>query len=221
MPKATLKTAHDAPERRASLTDQAYDLIRRDIVNRSLLPNTTLIEGVLAQRYEMSKTPIREALFALACAGLVDDSTRGWRVCVLGKADAYEIYRLREVLEPLALKASLPLMTMKDRLALRSSIESATLAIAAKDLARLINANLDFHTILFSRAGYSRTSLILRQLQDQLQVIRMEIWRSEDEYERGLAEHVAILAAIEAGDEEAAANLLHDHIKSYRMRYLD
>jgi DNA-binding GntR family transcriptional regulator len=220
LPETDDNSGLEGGNRRRSLTDQAYMLIRRDIISRSLLPNTTLVEGDLAKRYEMSKTPIREALFALVHSRLVDGAARGWRVRVMNKTDAVEIYRLREVLEPLALRASVPLMTPADRTSLRRSINDAREAIMTRDLARLTNANLRFHSLLFYKASNSRTKEILRHLQDQLQVIRMEIWTSEREYNKGVVDHAAIADAVEAGDATAASMLLHEHIRDYRIQHL-
>jgi DNA-binding GntR family transcriptional regulator len=206
---------------RNSLTDQAYERIRGEILDRTLLPDTTLVEGALAQRYKMSKTPIREALYALARAGLVNDSARGWRVRLMDKSDAAEIYRLREVLEPLALRTSFPLLTAEDKQVLRHNIAEVRAAITTRDLPRLIAANSSFHYALFARAGNSRIVEILRRLQDQLKVIRIEIWTSDIEYLHWVDQHAALVDAIEAGEIDRAAMMLHDHIREFRIKHID
>lgn len=86
---------------RPSMAEQAYASLKRDIIRCHLRPGDVIIEAWLAERYEMSKTPVREAINALRREGLVVVvPRRGTFVKPTDLGDLEDTYRLRRLLEP-------------------------------------------------------------------------------------------------------------------------
>src|SRR5258708_23812886 len=82
--------------------------LRAAILSGELRPGERLVAGPLAQRFTVSATPLREAIQRLATSGLIEiEPQRGARVAAASPRDAEEIYELRTLLDPLALRDSL------------------------------------------------------------------------------------------------------------------
>ncbi len=204
------------------LARRTYELIKEDILTQRLLPRETLIEAELSERYGVSKTPVREALLALAQAGLVESlAFRGWRVKHFTADDAREIYEIREVLEPHALKAAIPHVTEEHHALLRRILSDARQAIDDGELSTLSRLNRLYHVELIKPCGNSRIVGFLHRLQDQLRVMAVRTWLQAASYHREADQHEAILAAAEAQASELAAQLLREHIVEFRHRYVE
>jgi DNA-binding GntR family transcriptional regulator len=207
--------------KRESLGRLAYERIKGDILDERLLPRQPLIEAELSAKYGMSKTPVREALSGLAREGLVEmNSFRGGRVRDFTADDAREIYELRELLEPFALRRAVPRLTDGDRWSLRALLDEAKAAAeggARRELSRL---NCAFHGSLVAQCGNGKVIEILAHLQNQVRVMSLCLWNVRANHLREAEQHQAILAAVEAGDADRAAELLGKHISEFRERYV-
>lgn len=172
------KNAKTSPNGREPLTSQAYGRIKADILSQRLLPRESLIEAEVAAYYEMSKTPVREAMLALSREGLLEiNAFRGMRVRDFTAEDAREINELRELLEPTALRQSVPLMDEEDRRRLRELLEEAKAAAARGDHQEMSRINQEFHGVLAARCGNTRMIEMLGRLQDQVRVMALRFWR--------------------------------------------
>jgi DNA-binding GntR family transcriptional regulator len=207
--------------KRESLGRLAYERIKGEILDERLLPRQPLIEAELAAKYGMSKTPVREALLSLAREGLVEMSSfRGGRVRDFTADDAREIYELRELLEPFALRRAVPRLTDGDRRSLRALLDKAQAAAeggARRELSRLNGA---FHSSLVARCRNEKVIEILAHLQNQVRVMSMRLWNVRATHLREAEQHRAILTAVEAGQADQAAELLGEHISEFRERYV-
>ena len=199
----------------------AYERIKGEILDERLLPRQPLIEAELAAKYGMSKTPVREALLSLAREGLVEMSTfRGGRVRDFTADDAREIYELRELLEPFALRRAVPRLTDGDRRSLRALLDKAQAAAEGGDRRELSRLNCAFHSSLVARCRNEKVIEILAHLQNQVRVMSMRLWNVRATHLREAEQHEAILTAVEAGQADRAAELLGEHISEFRERYI-
>src|SRR3954471_15798899 len=89
-------------DRSANRTDSVYEQLRSEIVRGQLRPNERLIEAELAERLQVSRTPIREGLQRLAADGLVASRLRGWIVYEHTLDQIRDIYETRAALEGFA-----------------------------------------------------------------------------------------------------------------------
>lgn len=207
--------------KRESLGRLAYERIKGEILDERLLPRQPLIEAELAAKYGMSKTPVREALLSLAREGLVEMSSfRGGRVRDFTADDAREIYELRELLEPFALRRAVPRLTDGDRRSLRALLDKAQAAAEGGDRRELSRLNCAFHSSLVARCRNEKVIEILAHLQNQVRVMSMRLWNVRATHLREAEQHEAILTAVEAGQADQAAELLGEHISEFRERYV-
>jgi DNA-binding GntR family transcriptional regulator len=206
---------------RESLAQRSYNRIKDDILNHRLLPRQPLVETELAAKYNISKTPVREALLILAREGIVEmNAFRGMRVRDFTTRDAQEIYELREILEPLALERAIPHMNEEDIAGLRKILDEAWEAAEKGEQRKLSKLNRDFHSALVDKCDNSRVVVTLRQLQDQIRVMTLRFWKAQATYLQEAEQHEAILKSVEARDAKKAAQLLHAHITDFRERYI-
>jgi DNA-binding GntR family transcriptional regulator len=207
--------------KRESLGRLAYERIKGDILDERLLPRQPLVEAELAAKYGMSKTPVREALLSLAREGLVEMSSfRGGRVRDFTADDAREIYELRELLEPFALRRAVPRLTDGDRRSLRDLLDKAQAAAEGGDRRELSRLNCAFHGSLVARCRNEKVIEILAHLQNQVRVMSLRLWNVRATHLREAEQHEAILTAVEAGQADRAAELLGEHISEFRERYV-
>ena len=203
-----------------TMTRIAYTTLRDEILSLRLTANQPLIETEISQMLDMSKTPVREALLMLSRDGLVElNDFRGARVSDLSSADAREIYQLRVVLEPLALRLSHANSTAADYATLRTVLADARGAAERGDRAQLAALNREFHFGLVARCGNERLLTILRRFSDQVRLISMRVWVSHPSFGDEALEHAAILGAVADGDDaDRAAELLRSHIADFAQR---
>lgn len=210
-----------SPRRRDSLARLTHERIKNDILDQRLLPRQPLVEAELATEYQVSKTPVREALLTLAREGLVElNAFRGGRVRDFTADDAREIYKVRELLEPFALEQAAPHL-QDDLGSLRSLLDEARVAAESGDRRRLSELNRGFHDMLVAQCGNGRVIEILDRLQDQVRVISLRFWNVQASYLHEAEQHAAILDAVEAGYARKAAELLRLHIVEFKERYVD
>jgi len=202
------------------LTDRIYQSIKAAIVTLDLPPGTPLVERNLAKRFEVSKSPVRDALQRLAGEGLVAQVPhRGMFVQSFDAQLVDELYELRVALEELAIRLATPHMTPETIAEGLTHLQRAAEAISAGDRAAVSRANQAFHA-LFSRCSRNRPlHAALCGLQDRVRVIRMLGWTLGAPMEQEHCEHEAILDAVARGDSETASRLMRDHIDGFRKAY--
>lgn len=200
--------ADRAPETRS---DWALRRIRTAILTGEFPPGTKLRAEELAERWQVSPTPIREAFQRLGGARLVEVSPqRGVRVAAFSLDEAADLYALRLRLEPTALAESLArsddahradVARAYDRLASARGLEDAT------------QAHLDFHATLLARCPSAWTRRMIGVLAEHAQryvILGVQKFRSG----RGpVAEHEMLRDAALAGDTARAVALLEEHLR--------
>ncbi|WP_222853848.1 GntR family transcriptional regulator [Fodinicola acaciae] len=195
----------------ASRTEFVLATVRRMILTGELAPGQQLVETELAERFGVSKTPVREALKTLAGSGLVTMSQfKGASVRIVDADMAYSVYDLRLVLEPAALARAVRAGAGFDKAA--AELEKA--AQARSDAERSM-ANRDFHRALYAGCGNPLMVQTLDGLRDQAALITVAGWGITASWRDEAAEHAAILAAARKSDAAQAAGLLQQHIQSF------
>jgi DNA-binding GntR family transcriptional regulator len=190
------------------------DAVKHAILTGELRAGQSLIETELAQMLGVSKTPVREALKTLAGAGLVTMSPyKGATVRRVDDELARSVYDLRLLLEPEALRRSVP-RTGTWEAARRALARSD----AATDQASRSLANRDFHRALYLGCGNALLVEVLDDLRDQTALVSAAVWQKNPSWHQEAEEHRVILAAAEAGDAARAGDLLATHIESFVTR---
>jgi DNA-binding GntR family transcriptional regulator len=205
---------NDGPIRVDSVVDLAYERIRGLVLSGEASPGARLGQVELAERFGISRTPVREALRRLAGEGLVDfHSNRGFRVADLGLEAVLRRLEVRMILEPGIARLAALRRTEEDVQRLDDSIlreQRARSGIAAHDASR------DFHVALARATGNdelqrSLESLWLAEVGRRLLARRSAAsnWQQED-----IREHREISAAVAEGRAEDAGRLMLEHLQS-------
>ena len=198
---------------RASRTDDAYQAIRRRILDNVYPPGHQALESVLAEDLGVSRTPVREALIRLANEGLVEVIPRhGMRVLSVSPVDMREIY---EVLTALESAAAEMLARRKP-----ANVELQPLVDATRDMGRALKADdLDawaraderFHKGLVELAGNRTLIDAVARLDDRVHRARMFALRLRPKPVKSTREHIAMLDRIRAGDAAGVVDVNRAH----------
>jgi DNA-binding GntR family transcriptional regulator len=213
-PEIDLKIGTVSP--RKSVTDLIAENLREAILSQTLPGGTPLIEKQLAEEFEVSKTPVREALLRLAQTGLVDFAhAKGATVHQLSFAEMQDVLEMRYILEPLALKQSAPKLTGDDIKTLEQLLASAAKPQVQQNLGKLSEVNNSFHNILYSRAENVLLLKWLNDLNDRRRLISVVGWKTQNRSSEELKEHRVILQAIKTKNVVLAAKQLEHHIQHF------
>lgn len=188
----------------------AYALILEAIDTGVYKPGDRLVESDLAERFGVSRTPIREALQRLETQSLLARDGRSLIVASLDHNELAELYVVRAELEALAASLAARHATAEEVRVLRDMVEhDRTLIGDPKALAR---ANRRFHKQIHL-ASHNR--FLVRQLDlvhRSMALLATTSLAAEGRGEGALREHDAIVDAIEARDADAAGRALREHI---------
>jgi len=188
----------------------AYDLILEAIDSHVYTPGDRLVESELADRFGVSRTPVREALQRLETQGLLTRDGRSLVVASLDHTQLSELYVVRGELEGLAAKLAARHATPEEVQVLRDMLTADRALI--DDPAALSRANRRFHKQIHL-ASHNR--FLVRQLDlvhRSMALLANTSMTAEGRTADTLVEHEAIVTAIEAGNGEAAYVALRDHI---------
>jgi DNA-binding GntR family transcriptional regulator len=195
----------------------AYALILEAIDSHIYKPSDRLVESELAERFGVSRTPIREALQRLETQSLLTRDGRSLIVASLDHTQVSELYVVRGELEGLAAKLAASHSTPEEVRVLRDMLDADQALVGDPDA--LSRANRRFHKQIHlashNRFLVQQLDLVHRSMALLATTSLAVEGRSVDT----LAEHEFIVSAIEKGDGEAADLALRDHIsKAYVTR---
>jgi DNA-binding GntR family transcriptional regulator len=207
MARATPPTTRNASE-------TATELIRGAILDGGLQPGERLKEAALARSFEISRTPIREALRVLQMEGLVEfEPNRGAAVRSYAVDDLREIYSLRSLLEGNAARRAAQWMTADMLERLRAMCEQfAELRTSDAPVQDLVAANVAFHEAVLEAADSPRLADIVRRVVEMPLVYRTYNWYSPAQRENAERQHFQLLRAFEMHDADRAELLMKHHI---------
>lgn len=155
------------PERRITAQELVLTGLRTDILTGELGPGDQVVQELLAERYGVSRVPLREALKTLESEGqVVYYPHRGYFVAELSVADLMEVYRLRSLLEAEAIRHAVPALNDGDVDDLADLLAEVDAASRAEDVLAMTAANRRFHFAIFDAAGMPRLTRLLHQLWD-------------------------------------------------------
>ena len=204
--------ADHAPGTRA---DWAHQRLKAAILTGELAPGTKLVVEDLSQRWAVSPTPLREAFQRLGGHGLVElTSQRGARVAAFSLVEAADLYELRLLLEPRALRASLKATDDAHKTEILTAHECLEAAIAASpiDPVAVSDAHLAFHAALLARCPSAWMRRMVGLLAEHAQRYTL---LGAQHYRRGsdpVREHAALRDAAVRGQVDRAVDLLEKHL---------
>ncbi|MDR6671001.1 GntR family transcriptional regulator [Rhizobium sp. 1399] len=191
--------------------EMATDRIRTLILNGTYRPGQPLRQEALSAHLHVSRTPLRHALQSLAEEGLVEAvGFKGARVAEPDPGIVHDLFEMRLLLEPLALKSALPHQTKLDFAKAEMALDAAD---AEGDPSKLSELNWEFHHALYRPSGRQTLMKTIEQLNRASAfaetIARSIVVRSE----KSAAEHRELLEACRNADEDGAIACLTEHLQ--------
>ena len=206
---------------RVMLGDEVYAVLQQAIMDGTIPPDERLNAGELARRFNVSPTPVREALAKLESDGLVEKHPlKGYRTTdLLAEQELVDLFELRLLLEPGSAARAAERRQSADSAALRREIELARSAIGRPDAYSVLSQHdVRLHDQIFRAARNETVRLAYARTHCHLHTFRLAYTGSyvADTVE----EHAAVADAIIAGDAAASETAMRRHIEQSRERLL-
>lgn len=196
-------------------SDHVYEGIRRGIFDKTLRSGQRLPEISIAKEYNVSRTPVREALRRLENEGLVQ-IVPGWGACLASptKEEIIDTYEVRETLEVMAIRKASRLITPLQLCMLQEQIDREKKAFEERDLELYMNVNDEFHLIIAKSSGNGTLAGYVGNILSRtyVQTIFFESFFNFAD-NPSLMEHIKLLDALSAHDEERSVRLMKEHIR--------
>jgi DNA-binding GntR family transcriptional regulator len=216
-----MPVTNPTPPIRTAITDRVCDRLRASIIDLELLPGAKLKIEHLSQNFDVSPTPVREALNRLASEGLVvQDPYRGFRVSdLLGHAELEQLISAREVIEVAAVERTALQGDSPSLATLRELIEfmDTLVPVAELDIRAFNTADHDFHRLIVAAAENRFLLEAWDALHTHVQIARHYRGKSVEEARLSNEEHSKMLASIES-DDHAGAGV---HVRRHLSQVLD
>lgn len=205
-----------------SNTQRLKDSLEDDIINGRLSPGERLDPEELAERFQVSRTPIREAIHQLTASGLVTVvPKKGTFVAKVGVEQLIEMFEVMAELEGMCGRLAARRITQKELDGLSESLHRCEQVASTGDPDEYYYENEDFHQRIYraSHNGYLVTEA--NQLKQRLKPYRRLQLQVRNRVSNSLNEHRAIYAAIKAGDAAAAEDAMRQHVLIQGERFSD
>jgi DNA-binding GntR family transcriptional regulator len=201
----------------SSLTDRAYQALRREILTCALEPGSDISEAVIADRLEMSKTPVREALARLRTEGFVRSfPRRGYQIAPLTISDIDELLDLRRIVEEACGELAAERISDSELDRLAKLADATTDSDTIADLGTYISANREFHLAIANAANNRRLTDLAFKMFDELE--RYFYYGARERVISGdvQPDHHGIVAVLRQRDREAGRRVLASHAEATR-----
>ncbi len=205
-------------------TDLAYDLLLEELISGDLRPGDKILQDSYAQKFGMSRTPVRDALLRLENNRFIHkvSSQGGFEVCPLLYSDFCELSKFRSILEEGAVRIALRNLDDPDLEHMSQNIEQTRALKSIEDrqkrAAKLLELDFDFHGIIIFgcnnryvidayQRNYSRLYLYMR-------IVRTEMYNLS----YVVNSHNLIFEALRSRNESQVVQILHNHCAFYDKR---
>lgn len=205
-----------------NLAEVVYEAILERILRGTLAPGTALSAVRWAEKLEVSRTPVHEALRMLTSDGLVENPAgRRAQVANFTRDDLWEIFEMRRILEGPAVEMAAGRMDGRQLRPLRAESDALARGEESEDwMRRWSDFDERFHAAIASSCGNSR----LQRDIDRYRLVHRGFNRIGTDYQslqRAHAEHVIILEALEARKGATARAAMEDHIARWQHYFVE
>ncbi len=201
---------------------QAYQQIKEDILNNTYKEGTILVERKLCEIYNMSRSPIRNALQQLTHEGLLSFIPgKGVVVPEFTTEDILEVYDLIEIMQLYAVKSCINKSTDVTLESLHLVMEKMHESLKQGDIYQCTRWDQKFHELIVAYSSNTRLQNIYAQLNCQHMRFIATILDDMDLAQLSYKEHTSIMKAIEAKDTDAAEAALRQHYQTIKQYYIN
>lgn len=198
---------------RGTLSETLRTQLEEMIVDGRLKPGERLDEFDLAQRFKVSRTPVREAVKALVAVGLIEVRPRqGLVVATISIPVLLEMFQMMASLEGLCAKLAARRATMAEKAMLREIHARLVAALADGDPARFYDINTEFHELIYDASHTQFIASQTRSLRRRVAAYRRYVTYQPGRMTTTITEHERILDAIDRADAEGAFKAASEHV---------
>ena len=203
-------------------SEHVREMIEEGIATGTFPPGMRLDEVELAQRFDVSRTPLREALFQLASAGIVEmQPRRGTVVAEVSPHRMVEMFEVMGELEAMCGRLAARRMLPPEHERLLAAHRACEAARAANNPDTYYYQNEQFHHVIYEGSHNGFLEQQASALHRRLRPYRRLQLRVRDRMPTSLREHEGVVQAILAGDAELTAQRLRDHVVVQGQRFAD
>lgn len=206
------------PIRPSDVTGMVRQAIEDAIIEGELPPGRVLVDRQLAATFNVSRTPVRDALRGLESSGLIRRTERGtqvsWVVAEFRERDIHELFQLRRLLEPLAFVEPPARELDADLIRLATFFDEFPPELSHADYGAYIARDREFHMEVVKLSGNSRAIAYYKILEKQIDRIRHFLAIGyEGRMTQIVVEHASIYDAMKRSDLPATAESLREHLR--------
>ena len=214
-PDEMVADADNANRPRSLLHDEVVSELRAMIVEGEFAPGARLPEKILCERFGISRTPLREAMRILVSEGLVMlTPNRGATVSEITARDVDEMFPVMGTLEALAGEMACKRISEDQLAEIRAFHFQMVLHYRRRELADYFRLNQAIHEKILQAADNPTLTAMHASLEGRIRRARYIANMSEKRWERAVAEHEEILAALEKRDGQRLAEILKQHLEN-------
>ncbi len=215
MPPST----HTAPVA-TTVADRILTMLKHDIVSARLYPGMPLDDKALSAKYQVSRTPVRDALLQLSALGYVRIVPRmGIFVVELGADELADMFETLAHLEGLCTELAARRIDAAGRSALASAHRAGRPSLARKQTGGYDQANDAFHDVLYRSAGNDYLAQQIRELRNRTHPYRMRHFDDMERMACSWREHATIMEAVLDGDGVSARQAATRHVVQGRADF--
>ena len=208
-------------ERPLALGEQVYHTLRSHLCSGTLAAGQPLQEVQLAEQLGVSRTPVREAMTRLASEGLLASDGRSFVVPALTLDDVDDIYEVRFLIEPAAIRRVAELTVDRaTRTPIDRALADATAAHRRGDAAAFREANSRFRAAWLALVPNARLVRVVSQYADHMRRISALTLGDASVRAIVLKGMSRIASALASGDGDAAATAVHDHLRNAKRAFI-
>ena len=201
------------------LSANLYNEIQADILSGEIPDNSKLTEQAICKKYNVSRTPVREAFRQLETDGLIEYiPNRGAFVKGLTKRDISDLFDLRTLFEIQAVEWAIKRMSSEEIEALRETLEFMEFYTLKNDIEKVLMFNSQFHNIIYEGTNDRMLQKTLYTYQTYLKHSVPSKTYSADQLNQILEEHRAIFSAVDSKNSAAGRKAMEYHMNQSKVR---
>lgn len=201
-------------EKNKSMREKVYDLLKQMIIDGVIQPGERIIETEYSNKFQISRTPIREAIRMLELEGLVESqATGGVIVKILTTEEISEIYKIRIALEGLIIEEVIKKGTSQDIKKIEKVLKDTKKALDAKDIERVFQLFTEFNHSLYSVANLPKVTNMINNINLYLKRFRKLSIDNSSRKEEAFEDHLRILEAIKRKEISSAITINRMHLE--------
>lgn len=201
-------------EKNKSMREKVYDTLKQMIIDGVIKPGERIIETEYSNKFQISRTPIREAIRMLELEGLVESQTTGGVIVkTLTREEISEIYKIRIALESLIIEEIIKKINNQDIKKLEKVLKNTKKAFEVKDIEKVFSLFTEFNQILYDIASLPKVTGMINNINLYLKRFRKLSIDNPSRKEEAFEDQVQILEAIKNKELSTAISINRMHLE--------